>query len=233
MTIYDQPVSTYSDTTPHVRVIADVINMIDPTDTPVLAALGGLDTARAKFKIGQNGYKIEILEDELDPLTGACNHTTTIATIPARRIMARFYQTRPGNALAEAGFAGRSQSAGGFGNPPRVPITINPTYFLHLPLLHLPAPAHSESKLHLPSGAFEHLPLLHLAPPPPQSESKLHLPPAAVAHLPLWHFTPAPQSESKLHLPSLAAEAWEAAPRNITDRSSAKRLCLNMVTSRP
>jgi hypothetical protein len=31
----------------------------------------------------------------------------------------------PINAQAEAGFARRSQSAGGFGNPPRVPILID------------------------------------------------------------------------------------------------------------
>src|SRR5512137_194416 len=100
-------------------------------------------------------------------------------------------------------------------------------YYLHLPLEHLPLPAHSESKLHLPSGAFEHLPLLHLAPLPPQSESKLHELPAAVAHLPLWHFTPAPQSESKLHLPSAAT----AVAANATERTSAKRACLSMRTS--
>ena len=79
-TLYDQTVTTYTDTTPHVRVISDVIKMISPRDTPLLAALGGLDAARNKFKINQNGYKIEILEDELDPLTGTCAHTTTIAT---------------------------------------------------------------------------------------------------------------------------------------------------------
>jgi len=80
MAVYDQIVTTYSDTTPHVRVISDVISMIDPADTPSLLALGGLDSARSKFRIRQNGYKIEILEDELDPLTTTANHTTTIAT---------------------------------------------------------------------------------------------------------------------------------------------------------
>jgi hypothetical protein len=70
----------------------------------------------------------------------------------------------------------------------------------HLPLLHFTPGRQSESKLHVPSGPFEHLPLLHL--PTPQSESKLQLPPRAVAHLPLLHLTPPPQSESKLHVPS-------------------------------
>lgn len=80
MTVYDQQVTSYSDTTPHVRVIADVIKMIDPRDTPTLLALGGLDAARTKFAINQNGYKIEILEDELDPLTTTANNGGVIAT---------------------------------------------------------------------------------------------------------------------------------------------------------
>ncbi|MFA5378403.1 MAG: DUF5309 family protein [Dehalococcoidia bacterium] len=80
MTVYDQQVTTYSDTTPHVRVISDVINIIDPRDTPVIAVLGGLDSAKSKLKITQNGYKIEILEDELAPLTTTANDSTTIAT---------------------------------------------------------------------------------------------------------------------------------------------------------
>lgn len=90
MAVYDQQVTTYSDTTPHVRVIADVIKMIDPVDTPLLAALGGLDSARSKFQIKQNGTMIEILEDEHDPLTGtlgvgmtASTTTTTSAVVDA------------------------------------------------------------------------------------------------------------------------------------------------------
>lgn len=80
MAVYDQQVTTYSDTTAHVQVISDVINIIDPRDTPLIAALGGLDSARSKLKITQNGYKIEILEDELAPLTTSANNSTTIAT---------------------------------------------------------------------------------------------------------------------------------------------------------
>lgn len=80
MAVYDQPKSTYSDTTPQKRVISDAIFMIDPVDTPTLLALGGFDSARGKFKINMNGTKIEILEDSYDPLTTTANHTTTIAT---------------------------------------------------------------------------------------------------------------------------------------------------------
>jgi hypothetical protein len=80
MAVYDQQVTSYSDTTAHIRVIADVIKMIDPHDTPLLAALGGLDAFRGKARIRMNGYKIEWLEDELDPLTTTANQGTTITT---------------------------------------------------------------------------------------------------------------------------------------------------------
>ena len=77
MTIYDQPKTTYSDATAQARVISDVIQMIDPRDTPLLSRIG-LDGARNKFNIKLNGYKIELLEDELDPLETTANNGTTI-----------------------------------------------------------------------------------------------------------------------------------------------------------
>ncbi|MCL5429025.1 MAG: DUF5309 domain-containing protein [Chloroflexi bacterium] len=77
MTIYDQPKTTYSDATAQARVISDVIQMIDPRDTPLLSRIG-LDGARNKFNIRLNGYKIELLEDELDPLETTANNGTTI-----------------------------------------------------------------------------------------------------------------------------------------------------------
>jgi hypothetical protein len=58
-------------------VISDVIHMIDPRDTPLLSRLG-LDGARSKFNLKLNGYKIELLEDELDPLETAANNGATI-----------------------------------------------------------------------------------------------------------------------------------------------------------
>jgi hypothetical protein len=79
MSVYDQPIDTYADTTPHVRVIADAIKMIDPRDTPLLSLLG-LDSARSKFKIRGNGYKIELLEDALDPITSTLNNGTVDLT---------------------------------------------------------------------------------------------------------------------------------------------------------
>ncbi|MBT3239374.1 MAG: DUF5309 family protein [Chloroflexi bacterium] len=70
--VLDQPKTVYSDATAQARAISDVISMIDPRDTPLLAKLG-LDGAREKFKLNLDGYKIEILEDSLDPLEDAIN----------------------------------------------------------------------------------------------------------------------------------------------------------------
>lgn len=80
MAVYDQQVTSYSDTTPHVRVISDIIQMIDPVDTPLIDVLGGLDAARSKFDIGLNGYKVEILEDSHRPLTTAASGATGLTS---------------------------------------------------------------------------------------------------------------------------------------------------------
>jgi hypothetical protein len=79
MAVIDAPITTYSDTTTQARVLSEVVNILDPNDTPVITALGGLDAAKSKFKIGKNGTKIEILEDALDSLTTALS-TSTITT---------------------------------------------------------------------------------------------------------------------------------------------------------
>jgi hypothetical protein len=97
MTVYDQQVTTYSDTTPHERVINDVIALIDPREVPLIDALGGLDAARSKFKIGLNGYKIEILEDEMEPLTTTANQGTTIATNASSLTVADASVFQPGH----------------------------------------------------------------------------------------------------------------------------------------
>lgn len=65
------PFSTYSDTTPQKRVITDYISLIDPSDAPLVEALGGLDGAASKFKFVNKGTKVEWLEDTLTPLHGA------------------------------------------------------------------------------------------------------------------------------------------------------------------
>lgn len=80
MAVYDQPKTTYSDTTNAVRIISNIINLIDPVDTPLLAAIGGLSGGSSKFKIRGNGTMIEWLEDAYNPLTDVLVQGTTVTT---------------------------------------------------------------------------------------------------------------------------------------------------------
>lgn len=80
MATYDQQKTTYSNTENAVRVISDIINLIDPVETPLLVALSGLDAARSKFEVRANGTKVEWLEDDYAPLSQAANQGTTITT---------------------------------------------------------------------------------------------------------------------------------------------------------
>lgn len=78
------PLTTYSDTTPQKRVITDTIARIDPSDAPMIEALGGLDGASSKFDfVNEPSTKVEWLEDTLISLTGALNGsiTSTATTI--------------------------------------------------------------------------------------------------------------------------------------------------------
>ena len=77
----DQPVTTYSDTAAHKRVISDYIFLTNPMDTPVVSTLG-LDSANRKFKLdfSAKSYKVELLEDTYAPLTTTANQGTTITT---------------------------------------------------------------------------------------------------------------------------------------------------------
>lgn len=82
----DSPLTSYSDTTPQKRTITDVISMIDPADTPMVQALGGLDGASSKFRFVNKGTtKVEWLEDELfalaDTLDGSIATNTTALTV--------------------------------------------------------------------------------------------------------------------------------------------------------
>jgi hypothetical protein len=84
MAPFDQPVTSYSDTTPHKRMITDVISIIDPSDTPAIMALGGLDGASGKFRfVNEQHTKCEWLEDTLIPLADTLDGsiTSTVTTI--------------------------------------------------------------------------------------------------------------------------------------------------------
>jgi len=82
MAVFDSPVTTYSDTTPHKRVITDYISLIDPTDAPAIEALGGLDGASSKFRfVNGPGKVVEWLEDDHLPLADSINGSiTSVAT---------------------------------------------------------------------------------------------------------------------------------------------------------
>lgn len=80
MATFDQPKSTYSSTVNAVRVISDIVNLIDPVDTPLITAIGGLDGGRDKFEVRENGTKVELLEDTYAPLSDVANQGTTITT---------------------------------------------------------------------------------------------------------------------------------------------------------
>ncbi|KKL07518.1 hypothetical protein LCGC14_2585220 [marine sediment metagenome] len=81
MAVYDQPKTTYSDTTPAIRVIDEAIRLIDPIDTPLLAKLGGLNGAASKFNVRGKGTKIELLEDDYHPTSGTTNDTLETDTL--------------------------------------------------------------------------------------------------------------------------------------------------------
>lgn len=85
MAVFDSPITSYSDTTPQRRIITDVITLIDPSDTPAIDALGGLDGAASKFRFTENGMGTthEWLEDNLSPLANQLNGsiTSTATTI--------------------------------------------------------------------------------------------------------------------------------------------------------
>lgn len=80
MALFDQPKNTYADTTNAVRIINDVIKLIDPVQTPLIVALGGLDGGRDKFDLRGQGTKIEWLEDSYAPVSDVAAQGTTITT---------------------------------------------------------------------------------------------------------------------------------------------------------
>jgi len=79
MSVFDQPMQSYQNTTIHPRVIGEIIHLIDPIDVPLLARLG-LDSARGKFNLNMNGKKVEWLEDEYAATSATANQGTTITT---------------------------------------------------------------------------------------------------------------------------------------------------------
>ena len=66
MATYDYPEYSFSNTGAHKRVITDVISLIDPSDIPLINALGGLDGGSSKMRFTEGkSTLIEWLEDTL------------------------------------------------------------------------------------------------------------------------------------------------------------------------
>jgi len=65
MAVLDQPLKTTFDNEIDWRIIPDYIDMQEYRDVPLQMILG-LDSARSKFSLMRDGYKIEWIEDELN-----------------------------------------------------------------------------------------------------------------------------------------------------------------------
>ena len=74
------PYSTYSDTTPQIRVISNTIALLDPSDAPFIELIGGLDGAASKFQFRNQGKVVEWMEDTLTPLSGVFAAAATLAS---------------------------------------------------------------------------------------------------------------------------------------------------------
>jgi hypothetical protein len=100
-TVYDQIKTSYNDANIQVRIVSDAIRMIDPVDTPLVVALGGLDAARSKFNVRENGKKIELLEDEYGATAGAfaAGGATTVSTNATQFTVADASILQPGSVI--------------------------------------------------------------------------------------------------------------------------------------
>jgi len=81
MAIQDYPRYSYTSTASYRRVITDVVSLIDPSDAPLINALGGLDggTAKMRFVNGKSTL-IEWLEDTLVTIDDTLNETATVTS---------------------------------------------------------------------------------------------------------------------------------------------------------
>ena len=100
-TVYDQQKTSYNDTNIQVRIVSEAIRMIDPVDTPLIQLLGGLDAARSKFNVRENGKMVELLEDEYAATAGAfaAGGATTLATDDTQFTVADASILQPGSVI--------------------------------------------------------------------------------------------------------------------------------------
>jgi hypothetical protein len=100
-TVYDQQKTSYNDTNIQVRIVSEAIRMIDPVDTPLISLLGGLDAARSKFNVRENGKMIELLEDEYGATAGAfaAGGATTVTAGDTQFTVADASVLQPGSVI--------------------------------------------------------------------------------------------------------------------------------------
>lgn len=102
----NSPYTTYSDTTPQKRVITDYILNLDPSDAPLIDAIGGLDGASGKFRFTNQGKIVEWLEDTLAPLAGTfylgatAASTATAVTVSTVSTLGTAFMLQPGHILS-------------------------------------------------------------------------------------------------------------------------------------
>ncbi len=77
----DPPITSYQDTTPQKRAVTDLISMISPVDTPLIARFGILPAAGPSFNVvNWPGTTVEWLEDKLNAVDDALNASITSTT---------------------------------------------------------------------------------------------------------------------------------------------------------
>jgi hypothetical protein len=81
MATYDYPEYSYTSTAAHKRVITDIISLIDPSDAPLINALGGLDGGSSKMRFTEGkSTLIEWLEDTLLAIDTTLDEPATITS---------------------------------------------------------------------------------------------------------------------------------------------------------
>lgn len=77
MATIQSPINTYSDTTPQKRGVSDLITLISPKKTPLLAYFGIQTDFGDMNVVGWPNTKFELLSDELQPQTDTLNGSIT------------------------------------------------------------------------------------------------------------------------------------------------------------
>lgn len=82
MATVDSPKATWSDTTTHRRAITDLISIIDPSDTPIIAYFGWSKASKAGWNmVNWPSIQAEWLEDSLHPRADSLDGSiTSVAT---------------------------------------------------------------------------------------------------------------------------------------------------------